>query len=259
MRERIGQIEEPPALDKEEERFRLLDAVAQFFITASQRAPIVLVLDDLHWADRGTVSMLAHLSHFVGASSMLVLGAYRDAEVDPKHPLAPALAQIRRSGSFETLTLKGLNSAELSEMFSMIGDHDAPSALVQAIESETGGNPFFVREVLLHLMEEGKLFHQGQWIADLKIEELAITQGVREVIERRLLRLSEAGRELLRIAATFNGAFDFDIAAAVAELDEETALSAIDEALSAQLLRPAGGPKVSTSPTRLFATLSTRN
>ncbi len=241
LRERMGQIEEPPALDKEEERFRLLDAVAQFFIATSRRAPIVLVLDDLHWADRGTVSMLAHLSHFVGASSILVLGAYRDAEVDPKHPLAAAIAQIRRSGRFESLSLKGLTNAELTEMFNIIGDHDAPLALVRAIESETGGNPFFVREVLLHLMEEGKLFQEGRWITDLKVEELAITEGVREVIERRLLRLSDTACNLLRIAATFNGAFDFGIAAAVAELDEETALSAIDEALSAQLLRPAGG------------------
>ncbi len=239
LREKIGAITEPIALDKEEERFRLLDAVSQFLIELSRRAPLVLVLDDLHWADRGTVGLLNHVAHSVAANSMLLIGAYRDAEVDRMHPLARALATVRRLPNFEVLALKGLQSTELVELLSIIADQDAPEALVQTLTTETEGNPLFIREVLLHLMEEGKILRDGKgWGARFSVTELGIPEGVRSVIGRRLLKLSEDANRLLTVGACFKGAFSFDVAAAVAELDEDAALTAVDEALDAQLLRP---------------------
>jgi class 3 adenylate cyclase/tetratricopeptide (TPR) repeat protein len=240
LRETLGSIPEPIPLEKdEEERFRLLDAVAQFMIALSRNVPLVLVLDDLHWADRGTVAMLSHVAHFVPANPILLIGAYRDAEVDRKHPLSGAVAGMRRLQNFESLSFKGLQPDELSALLAMVGDQEAPQALVDAIGAETAGNPFFIREVLLHLMEEGKILRDGQgWTSDHNIEELGIPEGVREVVGRRLLRLSDGANRLLSVGAAFNGAFSFEVAAAVAGLDEQTALGAIDEALDAQLLRP---------------------
>ena len=100
LHESVEGISEPAQLDKEDERFRLFDAVAQFFIAISQRSPLLLLLDDLHWADRGTVAMLSHVAHFVPANPFLLLGAYRDAEVDRKHPLTTALAAMSRTRNF---------------------------------------------------------------------------------------------------------------------------------------------------------------
>jgi tetratricopeptide (TPR) repeat protein len=121
----------------------------------------------------------------------------------------------------------------------VLAAHDAPEALVKAISAETDGNPFFLCEVLLHLIEEGKLLRQEwRWISDVAIEELGIPEGVRQVIGRRLTRLSDAANGILAVASAFNGTFRFDIAASVAGLDETQALRAIDEALAAQLLRP---------------------
>src|SRR5208282_5903199 len=221
LRRHLGDIPEPPALDKEEERFRLLDAVAQSLIALSRIAPLVLILDDLHWAARGTVAMLGHVAHFVPSNSILLVGAYRDGEVGRRHPLAGALAAIRRLRDFESIAMKGLDGGEVAELLGMIGDHDAPAALVKAISAETDGNPFFIREVLLHLMEEGKILRDGQgWTSQVSIDALGIPEGVREVIGRRILRLSDQARSLLSVGAAFNGAFSFGVAAAVAGLDE---------------------------------------
>lgn len=238
----IADIPEPIPVDKEEERFRLFDAVAQFLIAVSQNQPLVLILDDLHWSDRGVIAMLSHVAHFVSDHPILMIGAYRDAEIDRKHPLSGALASLNRLRSFESLPLKGLEPNELADMLEMIADSDAPSELVKALGEATEGNPLFVREVLLHLLEEGKILRDGQgWTSKLSIEELGIPEGVRQVISQRLMKLSEQANQLLSVASAFNGAFDFEIAAAVAQLDEPVALSAIDEALDAQLLKP--GPK----------------
>lgn len=129
----------------------------------------------------------------------------------------------------------------MGQLIATIAEHDVPEALVNAISAETDGNPFFIREVLLHLVEEGKIYREdGQWTSNLSIEELSIPEGVRQVIGRRLSRLSEDTNRLLTAASAFNGVFRFDIAASVAGLEETAALDAVDEALAAQLLRPGG-------------------
>jgi predicted ATPase len=138
LRERLGDIPEPASLDKEEERFRLLDAVTQFLISVAQKAPLVLVLDDLHWADRGTVGLLGHMAHNVTSNPILLIGAYRDAEVDRMDPLTRAVAAIRRLPNFETLSLKGLKSGDLAELLSDIADQDAPQALVETLAGDRG-------------------------------------------------------------------------------------------------------------------------
>ena len=244
LRNLIADIPEPISLDKEDERFRLFDAVSQFLIAVSQRAPLVLILDDLHWADAGVVAMLNHVAHFIPENSILLIGAYRDAEVDRRHPLSSALAGMSRGRNFESLTLKGLDGTELAELLEMVGDQDAPDTLVNALGEATEGNPLFIREVLLHLVEEGKLLRDGEgWNSRLSVEQLGIPEGVRQVIGRRLQRLSEAANRLLSVASAFNGEFSFEVAAAAAQLDESTALGAIDEALEAQLLRPGANPE----------------
>jgi class 3 adenylate cyclase/tetratricopeptide (TPR) repeat protein len=243
LRDRLGNIVEPVSLDKEEERFRLFDAISQMLIGISQRRPLVVVLDDLHWADRGTAAMLNHVAHFVPDNPVLLIGAYREGEVDRKHPLAGTVAAVRRLRNFESLPLKGLAGEDVADLLGMIGDEEAPEGLVKTLTTETGGNPFFIRELLLHLREQGKILSAGHcWNSAVGVAELGITEGVREVVRQRLNRLSEETNRLLTVGAAFNGAFSFEVAAAVAELDEQAALEAVDEALEAQLLRPGTNP-----------------
>jgi class 3 adenylate cyclase/tetratricopeptide (TPR) repeat protein len=241
MRERLPDIPEPVALSPDEERFRLFDAVSQFLIAASVRAPVVVMLDDLHWADKGTIAMLLHLARFIPKSRILVLGAYRDVELDRQHPLADALGSLRREPGYKRIVLKGLIEEEVGTLLESIAEQEVDRALVHAISAETEGNPFFIREVLLHLVEEKKIFRQdGHWTSKLTVAEMGIPEGVREVIGRRLSRLSAAANRLLASASGFNGVFRFDVALAVADLEEREALRALDEALDAQVLKAAG-------------------
>ena len=244
LRERLPDIPEPASLQPDEERFRLLDAVAQFLIAVSARAPLVLVLDDLHWAGKDTIAMLRHVARFVSSNRILLLGTYRDVELDRQHPLAAALGPLRQETTFERIVLKGLEAKDVGEFLATISEQDAPEALVATISSETNGNPFFMREVLLNLVEAGAYEGDGRWSSDAgRIEELGIPESLREAIGRRLSRLSTDANRLVAAASAFNGVFRFDLAASVASLEEMHALDAVDEALTAQLLRPGGEPE----------------
>ncbi len=241
LRDRLPDFAEPAQLQPDEERFRLLDAVSQFLIATSERAPVVLVLDDLHWADKGTIAMMRHVARFVTKHRILILGAYRDVELDRQHPLSDALAQLRREVEYERIALKGLDESDIGAMLTSITEQEVPEAFVRAISDETDGNPFFVREVLIHLTEEGKIFQQdGRWTSNVSIAEMGIPEGVRQVIGRRLSRLSDAANKLMTAASGFNGPFHIDLAGAAAALDENAALDALDEALQSQLLRSTG-------------------
>ena len=241
LRDSLKETADARAFDKDEERYRMLEAIGQFFETISRETPLVLVLDDLHWADRGTSAILAHLGRIVAGASILIVGAYRDSEINRGHPLAATLASITRLPNFERLKLSGFTAAELGELLAIIGDERAPDAVVGTIAGETEGNPFFVRELLLHLKQAGRIFAEGTgWAAITNAADLGVPEGVRDLVVDRLSRLSDGANQLLLVAGAFKGAFSFSIASAVTGMDEQSALSAVEEALDASILRSSG-------------------
>ncbi len=240
----VDSVAEPRVLDMNEERARMLDAMAQFLIVVAAHAPVVLVLDDLHWADRGTVGILNHVVRLVSSNPILLVGAYRDSEIDRKHPLAPVIASIRRLPASELIPLQGLTAASIKELLETIGSEAAPEQLVHAVGSETDGNPFFIRELLLYLQENGKILSEGKgWLTRFSVAELGIPEGIKELIAQRLARLSDQANRLLVVSSAFKSGCVFSVAAMVADLDEAAALSALDEAIDAQLLRPGNDPE----------------
>ncbi len=238
IRERLPELPEPTPLGPNEEQFRILDAVLQLLLATAKRRPLLFVIDDLHWADAGTLNMLRYGSRFLKESRICLVGNYRDVELDRQHPLGEALAELRRGAGYERLLLAGLEDAEVGEMAESIAEHELEDGLVEAIRIETGGNPLFIREMLLHLIEEGTMAESGQgWSAE---RGLAIPESVHEVIGRRLSRLSDDANRLLSAASAFNGPFRFDVTADAAELEERAALDAIDAASEAQLIHASG-------------------
>ena len=236
-------VGEPAPLGPNEEQFRILDAVSQLLLAQAKRRPTVLVLDDLHWADAASRAMLVHCARYTRGSRLLILGAYRDVEVDRQHPLAETLLQVGRETEYQRIALAGLDEAGVDELIAGIAEQRASPAFVKAISDETEGNPFFVRETILYLVEEGRLVHDdGRWRRTVDIEELGIPESVRQVVGRRLSRLSGSTNQLLSAASAFSGGFRFDIAAAGAGLDEDAALDAVDQALEAQLIRRTPAP-----------------
>jgi len=242
LRNHLPELAEPEPLRPEEERVRLFDAVAQFLRTLAANGPTVLVLDDLHWADGDSIALLRHVARLVAQNRLLVLGTYRDVELDRQHPLADALAALRREADYQRIALRGLESGCVRELLGALSDEPPPEPLVSAIAGETYGNPYFLREVLLHLVEAGKLFQDGEWADADQIRKLGIPESVRQVIGRRLSLLSAEANRLLTTAAAFRGTIPFELTTRVCELSEMEGLDAIDEALNAQLLRPASAP-----------------
>jgi class 3 adenylate cyclase len=243
LREIFPDVPEPVPLPPQEERFRLIDAVVQFLMSRSRRAPVLLCIDDLQWADKGTVDLLRHTARFAQGQRLLVLGAFRDTDVGRDHPLADALGALPRETDYVAIELRGLTPDAVTSLLSVLSEQDMPPEIGRLWAEETAGNPFFIHELVRHMLEEGKLFRdgEGRWTTTGRFRELGVPKEVRGVIVRRLSRLSENARQLLGVAAAFEGPFPFSVAASVAGLSEEAGLNALDETLTAQLLKPEGG------------------
>ncbi|HEV3364863.1 MAG TPA: AAA family ATPase, partial [Acidimicrobiia bacterium] len=222
----------PLQSDPETERYRLFDAVAAWLAAASRDEPILLVLDDLQWAAGPTLLMLRHLiSRRTESTRLLILGTYRDTELWHDHPLVEVLADLRRQGGVERFSITGLDQSGVARFMEQRMGHtlaDEELPLARAIYQETEGNPFFVREVLRHLAESGT--------TDRPVEELGIPEGVREVVGRRLARLSRETNDVLRVAAVVGTEFEVPILQEAKDLDEEQLLSALEEASRARLI-----------------------
>ncbi|MCA1846044.1 MAG: AAA family ATPase, partial [Actinobacteria bacterium] len=232
----------PPPLqsDPETERYRLFDAVAAWLSAASSEDPILLVLDDLQWAAKPTLLLLRHVVRASEPARLLILGTYRDTELTHDHPLVELVADLRRDGGLERLPLSGLDDLAVAAIVEQAAGHvldEHGAALARAIYQETEGNPFFVREVLRHLVETKAVEREaGAWASRVPIEELGIPEGVRDVVGRRLSRLSQVANETLRLAAVVGAEFDVELVGAAGELAETELLGTLDEAVEARLV-----------------------
>ncbi len=237
IRRRLPDLPEAPPLEGDAERLRLFDSVASFVRSAAAANPLVLILDDLHWADKPTLLLLQFLARGIARERVLLVGGYRDVELERTHPLGDIVAALRREQLYERVLLRGLSFEEVKHLLRARGGQEPPDALVQRLLDETEGNPFFVEEVLRHLVEIGALRREeGQWVGDLSAIEENIPEGVREVIGRRLSRLGEGTNRMLTVASALPGGFSYDLLGRVGEADEEALLDALDEALRARLV-----------------------
>ena len=201
-----------PDLRPDERRLRLLDSVARFLADRARERPVLLLLDDLHWADDGTVALLRHTARTTGARKLLVVGAYRAGEVGPGHPLDDALGALSSETECRLLRLDGLDQPAVDQLLGAVAGAPVATDLAAAVRAETGGNPFFAREVVRHLQEDGALRtdETGRLGSDLPLS--AVPDGVRHVIARRRRRLPGDANRLLDASAGVEGPFPYDAA-----------------------------------------------
>jgi tetratricopeptide (TPR) repeat protein len=242
LRDLLSDLGEPGPSAPNEAQFLVLDAMARLITSLSSKSTLVMILDDLHWADLGSLVMLRYVSRSVHGRRLVLIGCYREGEIGREHPLMETVQHLRRETDFDRIVLHGLDEASVGELISASTNRQASPAFLRSLTAETGGNPFFIRETLLHLAEERKLvIENGLWhAASAGHEGLDIPEGVRQLIWGRLLRLSIPARQLLSAASAFNGVFHFEVAAAGADIDHATALASLDEALHAQLICATG-------------------
>jgi class 3 adenylate cyclase/pimeloyl-ACP methyl ester carboxylesterase len=228
----------PPPDESERERYRLYEAFATFLAETSRASPTVLVLDDLHLADRSTLLLLKHIVRSPGQSPLLLLGTYRETEIARTHPLAEILADLRRDRPFERVSLQGLDEGDVGALIgAWAGQETPPPALIQAVHELTEGNPFFIEEVLRHLAETGVIYQRdGGWATHLTVDEMRIPEGIREVIGQRLSRLSEECNSILTIASVIGREFSLDALERASDLSLDRLLDLLEEAVAAHVV-----------------------
>ncbi len=223
-------------IEGEQARFRLFDSVARFLERRAARQPLVLVLDDLHWADADSLLLLQFLASALRAAPILVVGTYRDIEVRRGHPLGSLLGALAREPHCERIRLHGLSGDEVRLLIEGVAGETTTAEVAGSVYDMTEGNPFFVREMAHLLSEEGRL--GGDDSAQLSF---TLPQSVRDAIGRRLAALSAPCNELLRVASVLGREFGSAVLEEVSGLSGGALLETLGEAVDAQLVNEAPG------------------
>ncbi len=243
--DRVPGLPHPRQSDPETERYLLYGAATGLLEEAGESEPLLLILDDLHWADAPTLSLLRHVVTAGASMRVLVVGTYRDSDLSHDHPLAALLADLHREQGVERIKLTGLEAGDVLALMEAAAGHELDEngrALAQEIARETAGNPFFAGELLRHLAESGATVQEdsGRWQLVGNVTELGLPQSVREVIGRRVERLGPDARTALSAAAVIGLDFDLDLLVSVVEFDESRLLDLLEEAVAASLLQEGG-------------------
>jgi predicted ATPase len=234
----------PPsrATDSDTERYVLFAAVVGLLAMISRSQPVVLVLDDMQWADSASLHLLRHLIAAEQPLRVLVLGSYRNSRLTRSHPLLETLAALRRLPGISRIDLSGLDEPGVVSLMEAAAGHsldDAGATLARALFRETDGNPFFVSEMLRHLNETGKIYQDepGHWTTVADLGDAVLPDSVREVIGGRVVRLGKDAGRVLSMAAVIGRDFDLDVLARATKTSKDELLDILEAAAAVALVR----------------------
>ena len=233
-----------PALDPQSAQQRAYESVFALCTALAERHPLLLALDDVHWADAGSLALLRHLARRIRQENLpaLVIAAYREGELDEARPWHETLLELNRERLAARFKLARFDRDGTRDLLALLFQEDITPEFLEGIYQETEGNPFFVEEVCKTLIEAGKLYFQdGRWQRP-PMTEIIIPQSVRIAIQSRLARLSAPAQETVRMAAFLGREFDYDVLQQAAqaqpgsELNDEILIEALEAAERAQLI-----------------------
>jgi class 3 adenylate cyclase len=234
----------PPskATDADTERFLLFAAAVGLLTAISEQQPVVLVLDDLQWADEASLMLVDHIVAGQPAVRLLLVGIFRDDEVAHARALRETLGELQRHPGVTRLELRGFDNADVVALMETLAGYplgDDEVGLADAVYRETDGNPFFVNQVLRHLVETGALYQDssGHWAAQGSLAQVALPDSVREVVGGRVVRLGESAERALTLAAVIGRDFDLELLSETATSSEEELIDMLDAASRAALVR----------------------
>src|SRR3954454_2136120 len=229
---RVGGLPDPVAADPDTERHRLHTAVADLLTGISRGRPVLLVVEDGHWADTPTLLLMRLLTRAAARARLLLLSTFRDAEVDVPPTLVETLADLRRSDDVARVRLGALSAEEITDFVRHAGGGEAPPELAQTLGELTGGNAFLVCELWRTLVETGAVELAGGTLhVTRSLAELGTPESVREVVSERLTRLAPGTSELLELAATAGSEFELDVLRRAGGVDDAELLARLDEAV----------------------------
>jgi DNA-binding CsgD family transcriptional regulator len=237
LRERLDVTPRPPG-DPEEDRWRLLDAATDLLRAVGLKRPLLVVLEDLHDADRGTLDLLLHIARNLRGTRLLVVGTYRDVEVDRAHPLAAALTELHRFSNVARVQLHGLSTDEVYRLLAETSQHAIPRPFAELVHRQTEGNPLFVRETLRFVVDTGLMERRDGMLRRVGDQSLAgrIPEGLRDAVGKRLSRLSDSTNRVLSIASCIGREFQLDVLSQVVSCPEQELEDALDEASTAGIV-----------------------
>jgi DNA-binding winged helix-turn-helix (wHTH) protein/tetratricopeptide (TPR) repeat protein len=240
LRDLEPELPAPAQPHASEARFRLYDAVVRVLHAHAAGRPVVVVVDDLQWADADSLELLRFLAANLGDARLLLVGTYRDVELTDGHPLAALLPVLAREDTVERLAVRSLDPAETAVLVEQLVGHEPDPDFTGALYAHTQGNPFFVQETLRHLEESGpEGSRAGAW--KLSLDRLGLPESVRHVIERRISLLAEPSQALLRVAAVVGPDFDLALLERIDPGQDAPASDRLEPALSAHLVTEAEG------------------
>jgi len=231
VRDCLPDLPAPPPLEPEAARFRLFDSLAGFLRSAAGRRPLLLILDDLHWADVPSLALLRFMSRELDGSGPLVVGSYRHTEVDQGHPLLAAVADLTR-GQHRWLLLGGLGPQDVASFVTLVAGTEPSAELAAEVYRQTDGNPFFVTEVVRLLASQGRI---GPAASGAAVLEAGLPEGVKAVVAERLSRLTGACRQVLEVAAVAGRDFELRVLQPASGLDARLLLVLLEEAEAARM------------------------
>ncbi len=232
LRERLPGLPDLPRLDGEQARYRLFESIARFLRSATTHEWLLLVLDDLHWADTPSLLLLQFVARELEQSRLLIIGTYRDVEIGRRHPMTTTLAELARGHVTERIAIRGLEPADIGRLIALSTGIEPEPGLVDAVQRETEGNPFFASEIVRLLVAEGRLDRASS----AQTWSVSIPESVRDVVGRRLERLSAECNDVLAIASVIGREFTLPVLERASGLPVETIYDALEEAVRARLV-----------------------
>ena len=237
--ERMPELPEPLTTDPEGARLRLFEAVAALLASAAADTPLVLVLDDLHWADSATMLLVKYLARDARPARLMIVGTYRETELDAGSPLRAVAAELGRERLLEHHALAPLDDAAVGELVGAYAGPRASADLRRTVYEETDGNAFFVIEVLRHLAESGA--HEGDAEPEGATPRLAVPDTVRDVIDQRVARLGQQTCRVLAAGAVLGRVFDLDVLSHVSGVAEDELADRLEAAVRALIVEEVPG------------------
>jgi len=236
--QRLGAVAQSLPIDPEHERDRLFEAVSQFITNISREAPLLVVLDDLQWTDQSSLMLLHYLARGVHKEHLLFVGAYRETEIDEKHPLSPVLTELNRERLLEAVSLRRMSPGDVSEMIKQILEQDyVLGEFCELVYRKTGGNPFFVEEVIKSLKEEQLIFREENRWKIKEVSRIEFPETVRGVVKARINRLDDECRNLLTMASFVGYDFSFEALRGATGFEENKLVELLEKMLKTGQIR----------------------
>jgi len=233
LRRLLPDLPAPLQVSPEQSRRILFNAIVDLFERQSARNPMVLLLEDLHWADEGTFSLLIHLGRSISRMPMMIIATHRDDDIDMKPPLTKALNELPRLGVVERIPLSGLPEPAVAQMIELLSGQEPTPELVEIVYSNTDGNPLFVEELIRHLDQS---VANGDFLGRLQQGEVELPHSLRLVIGRRISLVSQQTVRTLGTAAVIGRSFTFPLLEAATQADPELLVDSLEEAEKAGLI-----------------------